>query len=152
MKKIIVVILTIIIISACSPPKFQRPNCLTDDYNGFTLEWGYVDNKNNSITGYLLNEDGYILMFIQSTNQRKYDTICQVMPQQLCKVLILYRNESLKIPIVNEPGDELTFIKLDKPAIDYKANAIWNKFNTKASTGYRKVFDTLMSIVKLPKK
>lgn len=142
----------ILMISGCSVNKFERPKCVTTDYKGFSLEWGYINNKTKSTTGYVLNDDGYIKMFIQTGNQKKYDTICQITPEQLCNVLKLHRNETLKVPVVNEPGDELTFIKLDKPIIDYKTNAIWNKFNTFVSTGYRNIFDTLMLLVKVPEK
>ncbi len=132
--------------------KLKKVECLTKDYKDFVLEWGYINNKNNTTTGYSLNDNGYILMFIQNGNQKKYDTICQIEAEQVCNMLKLYIDEVLKISVVNEPGDELTFIKLYKPANDFRSNAIWNKFNTKASEGYRKIFDSLMASVKITGK
>jgi len=154
MKKSIVLIL-IITLSACSSTntkKIQKPECLTPDYKGFRIEWGYIDNKNNFTTGYSLNEDMLLQMFIQNSNETKYDTICYVEPQQLCNALKLYMLETFKIPVVYESGEQLTFIRLFKPAVDYRSNAIWSKHNTFASTGYRNVFDSLMTLVKIPEK
>ena len=151
---IIFIIIFSIIIFSCAPKtyktKLQESDCLPKDYYGFILEWGYINNRTNTTTGYSLDDNGYILMLIQNENQKKYDTLYKIDAEQVCNILNLYLLEVLKISVVNEPGEELTFIKLNMPANNFRSNAVWNKFNTKASEGYRKVFDTLMSNVKLP--
>ncbi|MCL2039638.1 MAG: hypothetical protein FWG85_04320 [Bacteroidetes bacterium] len=150
-KTTIIIVIFSIICFSCTHKKHtsksKMPECLPSDYYGFVMEWGYINNKNNITTGYSLEDNGYILMFIQDGNEKKYDTVSKISSDRICNILKLYIDEVLKISVVNEPGDELTFIKLNKPANNFRSTAIWNKFNTRASEGYRRVFDTLMSNV-----
>ena len=147
------VIFVTVVITGCitTKPKEFNAKCITPDYKGFTLSWGYNYEKSPQIMGYQLDENGTLLFYRQDKSSYEspkiFDTLCQIDGEKLCDLLYQLNQNIFKIPVINEPGKELSFIILKKPAVRMLTTAIWNEHKTYGSTGYRELFDSLLAIV-----
>ena len=127
----------------------QQIKCLTPDYKKFTLEWGYDFEAANEITGYQLNENGNVFLYRQDkqTKQKTSDFVGNVEMMKICEMLEKLNMEMIKMPVINEPGKELSFIILNKPNVGMTAKFTWNEHKTFGSKGFRELFDSLQTIV-----
>ncbi len=141
-------ILVFLLLAACSTAKYSAP-CITSDYENFTLTWGYDYQENDKIMAYQINSNGKLLFFQQDrqTKQKNTDTLANIEPEHLCKILEQTNAAYIKTPALNEPGKRLSFIELSKPAVKFMSRAKWNEFNTYGSQGFRALFDTLSTLV-----
>jgi hypothetical protein len=132
---------------------FVKPDCITPDYNGFTIEWGYDYEDIQSISGYQLDDKGNLYFYLQDRNtmEKKVELLNQnITGDDMCKVLDKLNSVMLKMPTINEPGRKRGFIILRKPEVSMANRAYWNEYNTFGSTGYRELFDILMSFISAP--
>jgi hypothetical protein len=144
--QIFVVVFTL----GCSTTKEFQADCLTPDYKNFTISWGYNYASSSEIMGYELDDSGNLLFFRQEKsdlNAKKYDTLDRIDGEKLCQLIAKLNSLIVKIPVINEPGKELTFIKMAKPQVGIRTNATWNEHKTYGSREYREFFDTLLAII-----
>ncbi|MDR0927865.1 MAG: hypothetical protein LBO69_08900 [Ignavibacteria bacterium] len=154
MKMYRIALISILLLAISCQTAYIPPECITPDYKDFQLEWGYDDGNLEYISGYILDESGYIRSFRQSRESkvRDMDTVRRIDGTVVCYLLSKMNTEVARMPMINEPGKRLTFIMLTKPAVDMRIRIVWNEYSTYASKGYRALFDTLMSVVKNKKE
>lgn len=151
--KLFLIVIVTLAVASCKTARQKEfeAKCLTPDYKGFTLSWGYNYEKSSQIMGYQLDENGTLLFYRQDKSgyesPKTFDTLCQIDGEKLCDLLYLLNQNVIKTPALNEPGKELSFIIFKKPAIGTLTAAIWNEHKTYGSTGYRELFDSLLVIV-----
>ena len=107
-----------------------------------TLEFGNGGGFTGMIEGFVLSDDGRL--YIKDNNEFNPNAIAKLDPQLTKQFFDNFSTLNLDGKMINDPGDQYYFIKLDTP--EQKHKLLWGGFSTTVDPNIKKYYMTLFQL------